>query len=45
MTCRCRTRYRFSHRAGGRYYWYGKSVDSRTEEISCSVTYFWEVAK
>jgi hypothetical protein len=36
------TRYKFSHRAGGRYYWYSVvPVDSRYELISCPVAWFW----
>jgi hypothetical protein len=39
-----RTRYRFSHRAGDRYYWVAATRlpgDSRTEHVSCPVDWFW----
>jgi hypothetical protein len=39
---RVRTRYRFSHRAGGFYYWQAVlPTDSRYEQIRCSVDWFW----
>lgn len=40
-----RPRYRFSHQAGGRYYWWGPPLpnDSRSELISCPVEWFWSV--
>lgn len=42
MPSRSRRRYRFSHQAGGRYYWYSeKPVDSRYELVSCPVGWFW----
>jgi hypothetical protein len=35
-------RYRFSHRGGDRYYWYRTTpTDSRTEQISYGVDWFW----
>jgi hypothetical protein len=43
-----RRRYKFTGRAGGRYYW--QSVlpvspgDSRYEQFSCPVAWFWGVA-
>ncbi len=41
-----RTRYLFSHRAGGRYYWTGPHLpgDSRAEVVSCNVEWFWNPA-
>lgn len=37
-----KTRYRFSHRAGGFYYWYSVlPIDSRHEEIVCPADWFW----
>jgi hypothetical protein len=37
-----KTRYTFSHRAGGTYYWFAtKPTDSRTEMITCNVEWFW----
>lgn len=39
-----RTRYTFSHRSGDKYYWYAtRDTDSRTEQISCPVAWFWGV--
>jgi hypothetical protein len=35
-------RYRFTGRAGGRYYWESVlPVDSRHEQVSCPVAWFW----
>jgi hypothetical protein len=40
-----RERYKFSHRAGGRYYWYSVRTisprDSRHERVICDVAWFW----
>lgn len=38
-----RTRYRFSHRAQGWYYWHSGRIpgDSRVEQIRCRVDWFW----
>jgi hypothetical protein len=39
-----RTRFRFSHRAGGFYYWISELPlpgDSRYEQIVCPVDWFW----
>lgn len=37
-----RTRYKFSHRAGGRYYWRRRVPGTVYEEvISCNVDWFW----
>lgn len=39
-----RTRFRFSHRAGGFYYWISELPlprDSRHEQIVCPVDWFW----
>ena len=38
-----KARYRFSHRAGGWYYWESGRIvgDSRVEQIRCPVQWFW----
>lgn len=40
-----KTRYKFSHRAGGRYYWVAVTPaspgDSRYDHVSCKVEAFW----
>jgi hypothetical protein len=42
-----RTRYRFSRQAGGRYYWHSvlpiSPGDSRHEQVSCPVRWFWSM--
>lgn len=42
-----RTRYRFTHRAAGRYFWeavlYQDGATVVTERVSCFVTWFWSV--
>jgi hypothetical protein len=40
-----KTRYKFSHRGGDKYYWISIlpiARDSRHEQISCSVEWFWK---
>ena len=42
-----RIRYRFSHRSddGRTYYWYSRIPgDSRVEQVTCSVDWFWTTA-
>jgi hypothetical protein len=34
-------RYKFSHAAGGRLYWNGPRIDSRTEVVSCPADWFY----
>lgn len=34
-------RYRFVGSGGGRYYWEGPRIDSRVEQVSCPVEWFW----
>lgn len=35
------TKMKFSHRAGGRYYWTRPAGNGYEEQVSCSVLWFW----
>lgn len=37
--------YRFLHRGGDRYYWEGPRIDSRVEQVSCNVDWFWNAQR
>jgi hypothetical protein len=38
-----RRKYKFVGREGERYVWHGPRVDSRVEELTCGVAWFWGV--